>query len=529
MKFEIVQNGEVLETLDLPEGTHKVGRDASAKVRLKSTQVSKIHAHLVIKDDKAAIVDAGSSNGIFVNGILIKKQRFGKGDVVTIADFEIRFASNRKVLPRPKSEAASVDGNLAMDLDYQSSPQEEVAPTPEKKNAVQILEERVFVPFLEVLKLYDWRMILAGILGVTLILSVLLSIIPLVRWGQNVTTKEALGRAHSVLSQEVRENYRILSKINDATKLTTDVVEKSEGFLDCYIVEAQNKTVLAPTKFFNRSVTDTYADAAINKVLKSKETYISEQRGDSSTYVIAQAIPFYNPDAVVTDKELPAPYAVIVANFKTPNSITQIYEPLVEAIMFSVFLSLMAYLTIFKMVSAPVAKLQEQLDGALKGEDITIESSAKWKELEGLATVMNFAVGRLKNASGGKLGAVGSSDPEGEDNAYLTAVGEFEAGSSDAFLVLSAEKQVKYVSKNMEDLVGLRGQYAMNQNISDACKDQSFAGTSIDLAENVIRSLGEVQQVTLDINGTNRTLMAVGHKNQANEIRFILITVKLGA
>lgn len=528
MKFEIVHNGEVIETIELGEGTHKVGRDSSAKIRLKSTQVSKNHALLVIKDDKVAVVDAGSSNGVFVNGILVKKQRFGKKDVVAIADFQIRLASNRRPLSQPQA-SAPVDGNLAMNLDFESVPQEEPVAVPPKKNAVEILEEKVFVPFLEVIRIYDWRVILAGILGLTLVLSVLLSIVPLVRWGQSVTTKEALGRAHSVLSQAVRENYRVLSKSNDSTKLTIEVVEKAEGFLDCYIVESQNKTVLAPAKFFNRSVTDPYADTAINRVLRTKETNISEERKDGATYVVAQAIPFYPGVEGGAEKEIPVPYAVIVANFKIPNSITQIYEPLVEAIIFSIFLSLAAYFMIFKMVSTPVVKLQEQLDAALKGEEVAIESTAKWTELEGLATVMNFAVGRLKSENGGRLGTVSASDTEAEDTAFLTAISEFERGSSDALLVLNTDKQVKFVSKILEELVGLRSQYAMNQNISDACKDQSFAGTSIDLAENVVRSLGEAQQANLDINGINRVVVAVGHKNSTDEIRFILITVKLGA
>lgn len=530
LKFEVVQNGEVIETLELGEGSHKIGRDSSAKICLKSTQVSKNHALLVIKDDKAAIVDAGSSNGVFVNGILVKKQRFGKGDVIAIADFQIRLALNRKKMP----SAASVpqnDGNLAMKMDFESMPQEQVEAQVAKKKPVEVLEEKVLLPFLQIIRLYDWRTVLAGILGLTLVLSVLLSIVPLVRWGQAVTTKEALGRAHSVLNQAVRENYRVLTKGNDNSKLTTDVVEKSDGFLDCYIVEAENKTVLAPSRFFNRSVTDPYADRAINKVLNAKEgesTVVSIERRDSTTYVVAQPIPYLTTENI-SEKELPKPYAVIVANFKIPNSITQIYEPLVEAIIFSVFLSLLAYFLIFKMVSAPVANLSEQLDAALKGEEVTIESTARWNELEGLATVMNFAVGRLKQEGGGKIGAVSSTDAEAEDTTYLSTIAEFEKGSTDALLVLNANKQVKFVSKIMEDLVGLRGQYAMNQNISDACKDQSFAGTSIDLCENVLQSLGETQVVNMDINGINRNVVGTGHKNSAGEIRFILITVKLGA
>jgi hypothetical protein len=73
----------------------------------------------------------------------------------------------------------------------------------------------------------------------------------------------------------------------------------------------------------------------------------------------------------------------------------------------------------------------------------------------------------------------------------------------------------------------MRNQYAQGQNVSDACRDQSFAGTVIDLADNVVRSLGEVQSAQLDINGISRTMVGVGHKNLVGEIRFVMVTIKM--
>ena len=90
LKVEVVQNGEVILSKDFPEGSWKIGRDSACDIRLKSPQVSKQHALLVIKGNKAAIVDLGSSNGVFVNGILVRKQRIEPGDEVKIVGFQIR-------------------------------------------------------------------------------------------------------------------------------------------------------------------------------------------------------------------------------------------------------------------------------------------------------------------------------------------------------------------------------------------------------------------------------------------------------
>ncbi|MFM8314824.1 MAG: FHA domain-containing protein, partial [Deltaproteobacteria bacterium] len=74
MKFEILQNGKVELTKELGEGSYKIGRASDCDIVLESNQVSKHHALLVVRGERAAILDTGSSNGTFVNGILIKKQ-----------------------------------------------------------------------------------------------------------------------------------------------------------------------------------------------------------------------------------------------------------------------------------------------------------------------------------------------------------------------------------------------------------------------------------------------------------------------
>ena len=103
-----------------------------------------------------------------------------------------------------------------------------------------------------------------------------------------------------------------------------------------------------------------------------------------------------------------------------------------------------------------------------------------------------------------------------------------ESGITDALLLLDREKKVRYVGRAMEDLIAMRLQYAEGQNISDACRDPSFAGTVIEMSDRVLQSLGDNQQSTLDINGLSRDLIALALKNSQQEIRFILIVVKLG-
>jgi hypothetical protein len=524
VKFEVIHKGEVIETKEFGEGSYKIGRVSTCDIYLKSPNVSKQHAMLVIKGNRAAIVDMGSSNGVFVNGILVKKQRIEEKDEVVISDFKIRIAQPefkpKKASARPS--APSSEGNLARDMSFEESPIAEAAPqmNPQEK-LLFLVDQKVLTPFYAVLKNFDWRMLLLMILSGALVSAVLLSVIPIVRWGRNITTQEALARAHTVVSQTVRENYRILSKTNDFTRLTTEAAESEPGIISVFILDPKSSTVLAPTKLLNKEVSDVYALIAIKKIQEGKEDVISIEK-ENGIYVVAQPIYLFSQEQ--NDRTL---QAVVMAEFEVPAKVHSTYEPLVEAALFAILCSLLAYFLIFKMFTYPIISMQEQLDAALKGEDVTITSAAKLPELETLATVINFTVSRMKQGGGGLSGAVVSTDPVGEDESYEKTIEEFDQGT-DALLLLDKDKKVRYVGRVLEDLLGMRNQYAKGQNISDACKDQAFAGTCIDLAERVVSTLGEVQYSTLDINGTGRSIVAFPHRSQSGDIRFTVVVVKMG-
>jgi len=536
VKIEILQNGEVVETKELGEGSWKVGRASECDIRLKSTQVSKQHAMLVIKGNKAAIVDVGSSNGVFVNGILVRKQRIDLGDEVSICEFQLRLAraTPKAATPlrgRPSPAASNpsfgLEGNAALDMGFEpTAPPSVEAPAalaPQEK-FLQLMDQKVLFPYYELLKTMDWRWMLSSILLVSLISSVLLSIVPIVRIGKKINAKESLTRAHTILGQTVRENYRILSKSNDFTRLTVEACESEPGILACYIVDPKTKGVLAPASLFNKSVTEVDANRAMDAVIAGKEEFVSRQKtDDESVHLVAQPIYVTAPDS--NERLLSA---IVVASFEITDSITSTYEPMVEAALFAVLLALGAYFFIYKMVTHPVNQMQEQLDAALKGENISIQCESRFTELENLAQSINFSVSRLRQAGGGNVSAVDANDPEIEDKSYIQAVQQLDFVTSDAIVLLDKEKKVKYVGKALEDMIGMRSQYAQGQNISDACKDPAFAGTSIELSDRVLSTLGEPQSAQLDINGISRQIGAVGQKSSSGEIRFVLVVVKMG-
>jgi DNA-binding winged helix-turn-helix (wHTH) protein len=61
----LICDGRVIE---LANGENLVGRSVDCAVRLDSTDVSRRHARITVRDDVATIEDLGSTNGTFVNG-----------------------------------------------------------------------------------------------------------------------------------------------------------------------------------------------------------------------------------------------------------------------------------------------------------------------------------------------------------------------------------------------------------------------------------------------------------------------------
>ncbi len=532
MRIEISQNGTVVETRDLSEGSYKIGRAPGCEIRLRSPQISKQHAMLVIKGDKAAIVDIGSSNGVFVNGVLVRKQRVEPGDDITIVDFKIKIAppvrqGSRAAEGNNAGFALDFGGSAAPDLNVFQQPEEVAQPIPDKsaqERLLEIMDQKVLLPYYSLVKSVDWRWILASILLFSLVASVTLSVIPIVRWGKKITSKEAVDRAHTVVAQTVRENYRILAKSGDYTGLTVEAAESEPGMLGVYIIDAKTRQIIAPAKYYNKSLTDDWSLAAVEKIIKGGDKLDRAQiERDDGVFVLVQPIRLAPSDTSHSNVA-----AIVLANFEVSSEITTTFEPLVEASLFAVLMSLIAFFFIYKMVTYPIQQINEQLDTALKGENVQITCEAQFPELDSLATQINFALGRLKKDQGGGGNLANSEAGEEEEADYVRAIREMDEGTSDGIILLDRDKRIKFVGAILGEVVGLRQQYAEGQNIGDACKDAGLAGTCIDLAESVLGSLGSTQTATLDINGISRNMVAVARKMRNGDIRFILIIVKLG-
>jgi len=90
----VVRKGpEVGERFYLDRPRLTVGRDPVADIFLNDITVSRAHAVLDVSSGGVAISDAGSLNGVYVNGVSVDRAELRTGDQVQIGRFQMVFLS----------------------------------------------------------------------------------------------------------------------------------------------------------------------------------------------------------------------------------------------------------------------------------------------------------------------------------------------------------------------------------------------------------------------------------------------------
>jgi pSer/pThr/pTyr-binding forkhead associated (FHA) protein len=95
------------QTIEVPEGGLDLGRAEENHVVIRDEGVSRFHARLLFENGSLWLQDAGSRNGVFVNGMRVSgHQAIKVGDTIAIAEhrFEIRWAEDTGEPKTPKPD-----------------------------------------------------------------------------------------------------------------------------------------------------------------------------------------------------------------------------------------------------------------------------------------------------------------------------------------------------------------------------------------------------------------------------------------
>ncbi|MBK8014211.1 MAG: TonB family protein [Deltaproteobacteria bacterium] len=91
LKLSVYRGAELIDEQDFDRDIIKIGRLASAHLRLDDNKVSRIHAVIETSSDGSqhSIIDMGSTEGTYVNGQKISKEILRDKDELTLGDFRV--------------------------------------------------------------------------------------------------------------------------------------------------------------------------------------------------------------------------------------------------------------------------------------------------------------------------------------------------------------------------------------------------------------------------------------------------------
>jgi hypothetical protein len=138
MRFEISYPGGTTHEVDLPGGVCVVGRDPSCDIVLNDSKCSRRHA--IVEDGPAgmSIRDAGSANGIYVNGRKVERAALSAGDRIKLGEVQLRLLAEigETVVVAPDDLELSTGSHPA--AVQEPAPQARAAPLPPASPPVSV-------------------------------------------------------------------------------------------------------------------------------------------------------------------------------------------------------------------------------------------------------------------------------------------------------------------------------------------------------------------------------------------------------
>lgn len=103
-KLVVTLDGATVKELPLRRDRTTLGRRPYNDIVIDHLGVSGEHAAFVQKDGEVWVEDLGSTNGSYVDGHPVKKQKFGSGETLEIGKFRIRLVADVEDKPRQRVE-----------------------------------------------------------------------------------------------------------------------------------------------------------------------------------------------------------------------------------------------------------------------------------------------------------------------------------------------------------------------------------------------------------------------------------------
>lgn len=496
-----------------------IGRAPSCDIKIANPNVSKEHTRIEVFDDKLIVSDAGSRNGTFVNGVQVRSSKAKSGDKIAAHDvfFEVqkvpdswaqKFQQPYQLYGAPPpSHYPQHGGNFA----YQQHSHAQHMPLdngvamaelsqgrfPQLAGLAEAYMERVVLPGIYRLpEVMDFKWVLGGFMGLFIILTTSLSMIPLAQILKSSIEEESQQHALTIANTLAKVNRPFLMQ-GQETSVSVDIATSRPGVKKAFVINNLDGNIVAPA-----AQAGSFPDLPyVHEGRKNNKESVFQ--ASDSTVIALYPIEFFNAE---TGSHAITHWAVVIydmGSLAVDNG--RILSLFITTLFIALILGAILYYFLYKVIEYPIASMNKQLDVALKEGTDTLQVSYQFPAMQLLASNVSSALTRAANGSdgGANAGRVLDHDRNREIQNLVELMGFAALG------VRAADLSIAAVNQAFEARVGSTAANLTTTTVNEI-SDQALKLSIKDLLERVDANPDELATNQLEFSGSSFNVVAQG-------------------
>ncbi len=481
----------------LKSGENVLGRDPGCDIHFPVEGVSKKHMGVTVADDVIYVNDLGSANGTFLNGRIVKKASIKSGDKIGLPNsiLQLVFVQEKKVVVKKK---------VAVQREREESLDELLGggtPPDNLVGKVFWLFKYKFMPLLHgINQEYEWRILLAIMTAAFALVTITLTIGPVLQDSKNVLMNEIRIRGTHYADEISRTNTKALEQKALERVDTSFLDGAGQDGVESYELIDLDGRVLRPISRLNEYTNDTVSIQIKEWFSNPKNKNIKDARIlplEGGKIGIGKQIFVYDPKTGTQE-----PVGIIAIRF-APTTLTaeaskstRLY---LESVVTSLLVGILFFGVVYYLTLRPIEELRIQIEEGLRGRRRSVESKLLFEEMNPVRNAINTGLQRIRELQRDESDI--SADDLESDDAYVNTLLEFMRGAQGPVIVLNSAKNLVRINTPAEDVCGIRQSMSEGMNILDITKERGFAATLIELCDNSANNSGLSQEGNYELQG----------------------------
>ncbi len=493
------------QTFPLKKHSTLIGRSPGCDIKIASGSVSKEHTRIEVFEDKILVSDAGSRNGTFLNGVQIRTAKAHPGDRISIHEViaEIQNVPDQWMAqpPQPVYYPPPNYGNAAPQYYLPPSAGSEPEPPPKAGLADKVpgwldrasayLENDILPGVYKLVEIFEFKWVLAGFMGLFILLVTSLSIMPLLRILKVSIEQESQQHALTIATTLAKVNRPALMAGTDSS-VSVDIALARPGVRKALIISNVDGNIIAPA-----AQAGTYPDLPfIHQARKLNKESVSQI--DDNTIAAVVPIEFYNAETGAQAITADAVVFYDMSSIAVDNA--EVLSLFISTLFIALLVGSLIFFFLYKIVEYPFKSMNAQLDSALKEGRDTVEVNYRFPALQTLVSNVSSALTRALNGAGDSRSVI-EHDRNREIANLVELIGFAAVG------VRAHDLSIGAVNQAFEARTNLSAAQAAHMTVNDIM-DQALKLSIKDLIERVDQKPDELANNELEFSGQDFQVVA---------------------